>query len=118
VKGQWDDDFSWVDDEPLPELASGADLGVIVDYDDGAEPVVDVNRFGLMMAGVWVERLEEDGGCWQAQRLSWVSPVDGRHFFMDLRGITVAVCSSGEVAGLIDTGLLRIIEPLWLQVSG
>jgi len=118
LKRLFNDDFSWVDDEALPELASGADLGMIVDYDDGAGTVVDVNRFGLLMAGVWVERFEEDSRCWQSQRLGWVSPADGRHFFMDSRGITVAVCNPREVAGLIDAGLLRILEPLRLQASG
>jgi hypothetical protein len=110
--------FSWLDDEILPELASDADSGVIIDYDDSLETFVDGGRFGLLMAGVWVECMDVGNQCWRAQRLGWVSPVDGRHFFMDSRGITVAVCSPREVAAQIDSGRLRIIEPLGCRALG
>jgi hypothetical protein len=102
------DDFSWMDDAALPELAGDADLGMIV----------DIGRFDLLMAGVWVERLLMVSQEWQMLRLSWISPADGRHFFMDQQGITVAVCSPRAVTMLIDSGQMRVIEPLQLQLSG
>ena len=108
LKQRKQDDLSWLDGAALPELAGDADLGMIV----------DMGRFDLLMAGVWVEMFQMLSQEWQTLRLSWISPVDGRHFFMDQQGLTVAGCSPGAVAMLIDSGRLRVIEPLQSQLSG
>jgi len=107
---------SWVDDDVLPELSSDADMGVMIDQANSGR--IAVSQLGLLMAGIWVEIFAADQQCWQTRRLSWISPANGQHFFMDEQGLVVAVFSLEEVTAWIDDGLLRMIEPMRLQLSG
>ena len=114
---RWLNAFSVVDHALLPEVAGDADLGVVVDQGFDAGAAVSPTWFSLIKTGVWVEIFDTECRQWQARHLSWISPVDGRYFFMDLRGVTVAVYRQEEIAALIDSGCLSILEPLRLRAS-
>ncbi len=59
--------------------------------------------------GSWFDFVDTQGQHERA-KLSWISPISGRHLFVNRRGLKVADKSAAELANLILSGHVRMLE--------